>query len=770
MGLISRSIPNLFNGVSQQPPALRSTSQCELMDNGYPHVATGVGKRPPTEYLSKLSASSFTSAFLHTLSRDSSERYEVVITNGDLKVFDLITGLEKTVNFPDGKGYLTATDPKRNFAAVTVADYTFIVNKTKVVAQGSTTAARVTNVAYFFLRDVVAYSTFTLTVDGASFSQSAGSGGNYDTNIDSAVTGLATTLGANYTVTKFGKTCIKVVKIVGDITSTAIEGRNDSIKDLTQGVQRFADLPPAFANSSGFVVKIIGEPTSSYDDYYVKYDETSGGWVETVKDAQKNTLDSTTLPHKLVRNTDGTFTFSKATWNDRKVGDDNSIPVPSFVGRTIADIFFYRNRLGLVTDENIVLSRSGEYYNYWGETVTAVLDSDPIDVAVSHVKVSILRHAIPFNKTLLVFSDQTQFQLSSGEVLSPKTVKLEAVTEFESSAYARPVGAGQDVFFAVEKSGNSGIREYFVDESSAANDAADITAHISQYLPKNITKLTASSAEDVLMALSSDTPNVVYVYKYYWGKEEKLQSAWGRFVLPEGSTVLNIDILNSVLYILVQRSDGLFLEKMDLQLGRKETGLEYLVHLDRKASITGTNSAGTGKTTWTLPYASAEDIQGVLSSAFGTAAGTLLNLTKTSATTVEATGDYTAGTVMFGNPYTFRYRFSEQFLRDSNNVSIPEGRLQLRKFSVLFDATGYFRAEVTPEARDLSTYLFTGKILGTLSTILGKVGITAGRFDFPVMSNSRGVTVDLVNDSFLPSFFQTAEWVGTYSSKVQRKL
>ncbi len=44
------------------------------------------------------------------------------------------------------------------------------------------------------------------------------------------------------------------------------------------------------------------------------------------------------------------------------MGDDDSNPYPSFIGHTLSSIFFFRNRLGLSSNENVILSESAEYF------------------------------------------------------------------------------------------------------------------------------------------------------------------------------------------------------------------------------------------------------------------------------------------------------------------------------------------------------------------------------------------------------------------------
>jgi len=102
MALISSSIPNFVNGVSQQPYTLRLISQGEVQENGLSTVSQGLKKRPPTKHLKKIQSTPLGNCFIHTINRDSAERYITVLTNGDLKVYD-INGVEKTVAFHNGK-------------------------------------------------------------------------------------------------------------------------------------------------------------------------------------------------------------------------------------------------------------------------------------------------------------------------------------------------------------------------------------------------------------------------------------------------------------------------------------------------------------------------------------------------------------------------------------------------------------------------------------------------------------------------------------------
>ncbi len=310
MALITQSLNSLINGVSQQPAILRLQSQAEAQLNALSSPVDGVRRRPPTTHIAKVTSGDFSNATFHLIDRDASEKYAAVLLDDDLRVFDLQSGAEKTVSFPDGKTYLNATSPKTAFKAVTVADYTFIVNReveTGMTADRSPTRPAE---ALLFFRAATYREKFTVTINGNSWGlempQSA-SGGNTDgflstDNIAGAfetlmVTGsgtsFASTPGAiNYYPTAVGPTLASlgfslqregsVIRIyrsdAADFTlKVAAGGGGDHLIGIKGTVQRFSDLPRDGVD--GFLVQVQGDPDSDAGSYYVRYAKTQNAPV-----------------------------------------------------------------------------------------------------------------------------------------------------------------------------------------------------------------------------------------------------------------------------------------------------------------------------------------------------------------------------------------------------------------------------------------------------------------------------------------------------------
>ena len=142
MPLLVNSVPNLAQGVSQQPDNLRYPGQCDEQINAWATVVEGLVKRPPTEYTKKIGATDpGAGLFTHFVKRDEQNKYCVTVSLGNsvsigqVGVIDLETGNNVSVSVTSiATSYLSGiNNPLADLRALTVADYTFLVNKKKTV-------------------------------------------------------------------------------------------------------------------------------------------------------------------------------------------------------------------------------------------------------------------------------------------------------------------------------------------------------------------------------------------------------------------------------------------------------------------------------------------------------------------------------------------------------------------------------------------------------------------------------------------------------------
>ena len=817
MAVVSRAIPTLLRGISQAADSTKQADHADIQDNANSNPVQGLAKRSGTQFITNLSSSTVGNVHIQTINRDATERYIAIFSNGNVKVYEL-DGTERTVNKPDGVSYLSASNPRSQFKTVTIADFTFVVNTTITTEMDSATSPGNITQAVVFVNQVSDKTTYTVTVDGTTATKDTSS----DDPLSTTTVATALKNGLNsglsgFTIAQNGPV-LHIKKNDGSnfsIDGTDTQG-NTQLTIVKDSVQRFTDLPTISPN--GYVVEIKGDQSTNFDNYYVKFVTNNGGafeegqWEETIEAGIPFKFNYDKMPHVLVRQADNNFRFARVDgdsytlsgvtytlpkWGERTVGDLDSAPDPSFVGNTINNVFFFRNRLGFLTDDNVVLSRVSEFFNFFPETVLSVIDSDPIDVAASHTKVAILRHAVSMGEQVILFSDQTQFVLtSSSDALTPSTANVVVATEFESSDSATPVGSGSSIYYLTQKGSFAGVREYITQENVSIKEASNITIHVPRLIPSNIFKMAVSTNEDVLVLVGTDEPNKLYINRWLYGDNfQKILNSWSTYTFNSARSIKNIDFIGTDLFVVIEEANGTTLEKIPFESDFKETNATFEYHLDHKVTeatsgVSVAYNATTDVSTFTVPYRLRVNMSvvgrylgnGETSTFVNTQGqtkslkpGQLLQTTNTadgSTTTITASGDFRNSKFIIGEPYLMHYRFSQQRLTEStggqNQGEIVSGRLQLRHFYIKFEDTGFFRVEVTPQNRDTSTHKFTGKLLGAASAAVGQINLETGTFKVPIMSRADRVDIDIKNDTFLPTQLSSAEYEAMFYMRSRR--
>lgn len=809
MPVISSSIPNLINGISQQNPTQRNLTQGEAQINAQSSLVKGLQRRPPLEFVKNLLNSQIysTNTAIHPFIRDGDNQYIVAAYNGGINVYDLL-GNSKSVTISSGSSYLTSTDPKGDFKFASVGDTTFILNKSIKPAMAATTNTAKQQEALVYLVGSNFGRTYKINLYHPSMGSTTTSfempdGSNVSTqgylrdtatianilitgsSAQGSFTGTALNaapISTYFDVTRYNSVIhIKPKDNSAAFTISSSDGAGEStmytIKDSVNDFQKLPYIAPA-----NFLIKVTGDEGTSNNDYYVKF-TSNGIWKETLGPGVKTTIDKATMPHKLVRDaaTD-TFSFSQIDWDLKTTGDDDSNPNPTFIGYTINNITFYKNRLAILADENIIMSEAGSFYNFFATTVASVLATDPIDLAATTNEVSILRHALPFNEELLLFSDKAQFKIETANAgLSPSDASITLSTRFESNSEIAPIGAGNYIYFVQKRGLNSAVREYFVQPDTTNNDSIDITASIPSYIPVNVHKLISNTIEDTIVALADDgsdtfsaphtvvtsvNPNYakrIYVYKYFWNGNDKVQSAWSYWEFPDVQIIGGF-AYESYIYLIANERTKANLYKIDLR-NLENTNLGMNIYLDQRVLLTGTYNSGTNRTTFTLPYLVKAGLQAVSATT-----GADLSIISQSTNTVIVDGNNTSA--YFGFAFTTLYTLSTQFIREPSKggglLAVTSGRYQVRTMSFDYTNSGFFQIVVTHTGRADQTYSFNGYIIDNPTSVIDSPVVTTGTFRVPIQAENTKHAVSIRSSSYLPANITSAEIEGFYYRRSAR--
>lgn len=709
-----------------------------------------------------------------------------------------------------------SNNPKASIKAKSIGDTTLLLNTTVTVAKNSTPTESISKDLVLFIKQgdyqkkygfsykgATTVNNVNATSGNANNAANAGSETILNQVADAIFAGKTNLIAQGWNAKSIGYTnpsgtmsttnAADVLKLSTNLNVIALKNDTytdfiapiDDLSGLGMGivysaVSSITDLPLVCLN--GMKIKVKGDTESGADDYYAEFVADNiadkgfsellgtssysalvsnigkGSWVETVGEAPSSGLDNTTMPYSLINNNVNQFLLLPTSFATLQAGDLDTNPHPSFVGNTISNIFFFKGRLGFLSQDKVIMSEAGlgslnprnrMSYNFYRTTVSTSLDSDPIDVTVASTKVTTLTSAVGFQENLVLFANNAQFVLKGGDLLTARSVSITPITNFESDVTVEPVPLGSYIYFPFTRGTFSGIREFTVNSTTDNYDASEITEHVPAFLSNNITSLIGGSAEDIMFATVSDELNVLYVYKYFWSGTKKLLSSWSKFILP--FNIEGINMFHSELGIVGVKESKTHYITLPLQSGLKDTGMNYNTYLDMRKEHTLSNA-----TTVPLGFtASVGDRVQVWDDEGQVLNDTLLQDVATSITLATAH----TGKVFSGLVYTMKYVFSEQvFKQQAGNSKAPSGftRAQIRNGAVFFNDTRGFKVKVQPDNRDETTHTFTPTFIGTSS--IGNIALESGNFRFPVFTDAQGTTITIENDSALPANFSSAEF------------
>lgn len=793
MSKVDGSLGTLIQGVSQQNPRTRLPGQCTSQDNMSSNPVDGLTRRAAMQEITKLFSSASDAQF-YDFDLGDNNQFIMACLPGVVRVFNYITGVEKTVNnVGGGMSYIDGNQ----LAFTTLDDLVYVSNKNTVVAMGTATKSYVQtgSIAYVLGGSYGRIYTINIKWSGTtitgSYTAPTGSVAT-DVNLittDYIATQLTASLNGNATFTSNFQ-----VNRVGDVmyiqkisaptsqtfTCTTSDGFGGTQFLVVNNTIQDRSKLPRYAPHN-YVVTITGDGSTNVDEWYAQFicDKDSAGnypamgagfgqagsWKECVAPGIPYQFDTSTMPHILFYdfNSD-VFSFGPGLWAERAAGDLDSNEDPTFVGETVEGLGYFQGRLVFLGGAAVCMTRTDRPLDHWNNSATELADSDPIDEQSTIEGVRKMYHCVPFNRDLVVFSDKGQFIVFGRTALTPQNASLVLTTTFEVDINAIPVAAGRNIFFPISFGQYTGIREFYSDDTSDANDSRPITQHVLKYLFGAVTALTTSSNFDILLVQTDIDPHIMYTYEYIWQDDKKVQSSWSRWIMP--SDVHYSFIIQSEVYLVTKIGNDFMMNKADLDV-QDDIGLTYNVCLDRKKQVSNVD------TTIVNPYnpmpsdpSSIVFIQGNGCPTPGLIAWVDSYDAGTNTYTFDRSMNN--GTVIYGVPFHSSYVPTNPDVKDSDKIRIGTGTLTVSKFLLNCKETGkLFCRKFSKYAEDVIVE-FTGRFVGDPTTHVGEAAIVDASYVMPFRSDATKADIELYSDSHLPFTVTDIEWKGQYTKKGQR--
>ena len=674
---------------------------------------------------------------------------------------------------------------------LTLNDYTFVLNKAKTVALTADTSAAKPHEA-FVVTKVIGQGHFKIFLDGV---QRANVNGPSDA--DGLVAAFKSAInGQTFGTTTFtAETVGPGLYISADaaFTISVVGGPSeDALFVFQETTPTVADLP--IQCKDGYVVKVVNSTDINVDDMYVKFVADSGAtygtgvWEETLAPEIQYRFDPLTMPHQLVRNADGSFTFGPVTWEDRLVGDLETNPNPSFVGSKINNLFFYRNRLGFLSNEAVILGRAGDYFNFWATTALTVTDDDPIDITASSVRPVNHRYVRPISVGLVLFSDTEQFILTTdADILSPKTAKINELSSYECDPLVEAVALGTSLAFVSKTPLFTRLYELSEISPDRPPVMTEQTKIVPELIPQTATSMIASPALSIV-SLGTTGSTTVYQFKFLEQNQQRA-SAWYKWELT--GELLDQFFDANTYYATVKDGNNVFVQSYDLTQANEEgfltlpTGEKTDICLDVwDVNPYRSYTSSTDVTRVYLPYdhisgktfsvlvlggyigasnsVSTESVGAVL---YPTVEGT------TGAYYVDVDGDYRGRDLIIGYIYNMEVTLPKFFVVSAEGQSATSdftSDLIIHRVKVSTGLSGPIKYDVTITGRP--EWSKTIEATTPYSYDLNSVNMSADAIHtVPIYQRNENLTFKIIGDTPFPVSLLSLNWEGKYNTGFYRR-
>ena len=629
--------------------------------------------------------------------------------------------------------------------------------------------------------------------------------------VELSQTGTYARSGTTVTITAASHGLVNGDQVIADFTSGAASDGMYTIANVTTNTFTITDA-------------VSGTISAGETVYFTPFRFGEGVWEECAQPGINVKFDKDTMPVKLTfvdagtyainggssRNyTNGVFKFDYPAWSERDAGDDITNPTPSFVGYPIQKMVFFRNRIALLSAENIILSRVNDFYNFWAKTAMTISNVDPIDLQSSSTYPTKLYDAVEANTGLVLFSASQQFLLSSGAeaLMTPETAKISYLASYAFNPDTNPFSMGTTVGFLNSTAKNTRFYEIANINTQQQPTVVEQSKVISKKLPTNIT-LSAESTENDTLLFGVDSSlhtatNEVWGYRFFDQGERREQAAWFRWEMP--NPIIYHVIMDDVYYAILKPSsqNKYTLERFDLKVDDNTLLIgtspdDNRIHLDTKKTIASgdmTYNTSADTTTFTLGAgyyspntltaycATDSDLAGKsedipAASIAGTAPNQTVTLNGNWKTSTEAGSSTTSVNtdLVIGYEYEYEVQLPKVYVTRAEGSgqgakvrATTRGSLVLHRMNFNFGDVGVI--DVTLKRRGRSDYTKSyesiewDSIKSSTSTIADTYIHT-----IPVYDRNENLTVHIKSNHPSPATLWSMNWEGDYSNKYYRRV
>jgi hypothetical protein len=448
------------------------------------------------------------------------------------------------------------------------------------------------------------------------------------------------------------------------------------------------------------------------------------------------------------------------------VGDRVSVPLPTFIGRRIDYLGIFQDRLVVGAGAVLYFSRTGDYQNFWRQSVLTIDPSDPIEMFALGAEDDTIQASTTYDRNLLLFGERKQYVVSGRQPLTPSNASIVIQSAHEDAVDSFPVNSGNFVFYNKFRNGVASMHQVQIGQLVDTPESYEVSKQLDRYIKGMPVEIVAVTSPNNVFVRTQTQRDRVYVYTYLDSPAgaERLFDSWSTWSWrPAVGTMMGISRDMGDILAYYFRYDGvgsIWLACDRFVLDTDVSNYPYVDSLRPMSTYLAGGATDLRKDGSYVPDLSLAFDVSVPEFMLGVPAAQMLDFNI----------DYpdNAAAKWVGVNYDAFVTPTNPYILDSNGKAIVNGRLTISSAIVSVADSGGLTAKLVTKNGMSVPVDFTGRVLGTSTNVVGRAPIATTAISVPLGRETRDFTYTLSARKWLPLTVTAIEWTGQFFNNTRR--
>ncbi|WP_397473755.1 phage tail protein [Pusillimonas sp.] len=456
-------------------------------------------------------------------------------------------------------------------------------------------------------------------------------------------------------------------------------------------------------------------------------------------------------------------------------GIDSKGGVPYFFGRRITLLTVFMDRLVIVSNGVVFMSRVGDYFNWFRASMLRLDDDDPLEAYALGAEDDVISRAVTYNRDLFMFGERNQYTISGKQLVTPSTVSIATTAGEKGATMAQPIVVGNLLFYGKYDSSpnqkgpspySASVSQFQLGLFEGTPETYLVSQQLDKYLRGRPIQFASLPSPYTLFLRTDGNDYGLYVYRFIDqpGTQSRVHDSWSRWEWHEAvGRIIGITSYEATLFVFTIRENAqgpwVALEQFVV-----DADLSVDPYLDAKRSPEN-YAAGTGFFR--------EDDPTVLDDVYVVAS---------QGSEVAFLGDHISN---FDNFYTdtldsgskpgqvgveFEGCFipTAPFVRDQNDKALVNGRLVVNRYTLSITDTSGMDAYRQDAAGSFRMKGFNGRRVGLSNNLVGRQPVSTAYIDVACGRANTEHKIEIKTRRWLPLTVSAIEWVGQLFNNARR--